>query len=108
MSCPDFRRGHMSRRKLLQIGALGPPCLSLSRRLEAEAKEPQRRATARSVILLFQFGGPSHLDSFDPKPDAPPEIRGEFATIPTALPGVRVSEHLPQLARLAGRYALVR
>src|SRR5262249_32841627 len=54
------------------------------------------------------FGGPSHLDSFDPKPDAPKEIRGEFGVIPTRVPGLRFSEHLPRLARLADRFALVR
>ena len=54
---------------------------------------------AKAVILLDLFGGPSHIDTFDPKPDAPAEIRGEFGTIPTVLPGVRVCEHLPLLAR---------
>jgi hypothetical protein len=60
------------------------------------------------VILLFQFGGPSHLDTFDPKPDAPREIRGEFGVIPTCVPGVQVTEHLPRMAKLADRYALLR
>ena len=55
-------------------------------------------APAKAVILLDLFGGPSHIDTFDPKPDAPPEIRGEFTTIPTVLPGIRVCEHLPLLA----------
>src|SRR5207247_10133658 len=75
---------------------------------ESKAGEHSRKATARSVILLFQFGGPSHLDSFDPKPDAPREIRGEFGVIPTNVPGIRVTEHLPRLARCADKYALVR
>src|SRR5262249_58617805 len=63
------------------------------------AKADSRRAPARAIILLDLFGGPSHIDTFDPKPDAPEGIRGEFGTIPTVLPGVRVCEHLPLLAR---------
>lgn len=63
---------------------------------------------ARSVIVVFTSGGQSQLDSWDPKPDAPEEIRGAFRTIPTTLPGLRVCEHLPRLAKLAHRYAVVR
>src|SRR5205814_2016673 len=62
----------------------------------------------RACILVFYYGGPSHLDTFDPKPDAPSEVRGEFATIATSAPGVRVTEHLPRLARVMHRVALVR
>jgi hypothetical protein len=62
----------------------------------------------RSCILIFYYGGPSHLDTFDPKPDAPREVRGEYRTIATSVPGVRVSEHLPLTARLMNRLALVR
>lgn len=91
----------------LQIGAVG--ALSLPQLLQAEHAVPTgRRSTAKSVILLFQFGGPSHLDTFDPKPDAPAEIRGEFASIPTNVSGRRICEHLPKLANLANRYSLVR
>jgi uncharacterized protein (DUF1501 family) len=106
--CADFLRARPSRRALLKAGAVGLAGLSLPALLRAEAEGRARKATARSVILLFQFGGPSHLDTFDPKPDAPRELRGEFASIPSAIPGVRVSEHLPRLARVAGQYALVR
>jgi hypothetical protein len=62
----------------------------------------------RSCILLFYYGGPSHLDTFDPKPDAPAEVRGEYRSVATAVPGIRVCEHLPQTARLMNRLALVR
>jgi hypothetical protein len=61
-----------------------------------------------SVILVFLTGAPSHLDMFDPKPDAPPEIRGEFKPIATKIPGVMIGEHLPRLASQADKYALVR
>src|SRR5207302_572669 len=62
----------------------------------------------RSVILIDLFGGPSHIDTFDPKPDAPPEVRGAFRSIPTVLPGLRVAEHLPRLARQLHRTCLIR
>jgi hypothetical protein len=63
---------------------------------------------ARSCILIFQWGGPSQLDTWDPKPDAPAEIRGEFATIATSVPGVHLSEHFPRLAAQAHRLAIIR
>jgi hypothetical protein len=115
IGCQDFLQMRMTRRRLLQIGGLGFGGLTLAQLLHAEAqtkqsssKGPGARATARSVILLFQFGGPSHLDTFDPKPQAPREIRGEFATIPTRVPGIQVTEHLPMLARCADKFALIR
>jgi hypothetical protein len=94
----------------LQVGGLGLGGLTLSQFLRAEAtsKSASHKSTARSIILLFQFGGPSHIDTFDPKPQAPREIRGEFATIPTCVPGIQVTEHLPLLARCADKFALVR
>jgi hypothetical protein len=72
---------------------------------------PTRAAPARrpkSVILVFLTGAASHLDTFDLKPEAPPEVRGEFTPIPTSVPGIRVCEHLPLTAARADRYALVR
>jgi hypothetical protein len=111
--CSDFRRTRLSRRKLLSAGGMGLLGLSLPGllRLRDAAANPSAEsapATARSVILLYQFGGASHIDSFDTKPEAPAEIRGEFKTIPTAVPSLRICEHLPRLARLADKYALVR
>src|SRR5437763_1177710 len=67
-----------------------------------------RDGPVRACILVFYYGGPSHLDTFDPKPHAPAEVRGEFRTIPTSVPGLRVCEHLPRLARLMHKVALVR
>jgi hypothetical protein len=107
-ACPDFLRQRMGRRAFLKVGGLGLAGLSLPGLLRAEAEKKRRKATAKSVILLFQFGGPSHLDTFDPKPNAPREIRGEFATIKTNVPGIHVTEHLPRLAKIADHYALVR
>ncbi len=66
------------------------------------------RAKARSCVLVWLNGGPSHLDMFDLKPDAPAEIRGEFKPIPAALDGVRICEHLPRIAKLLDRATLIR
>ncbi len=73
----------------------------------APPAESQRRRI-RSCIVIFYYGGPSHLDTWDPKPDAPTEVRGEYRTIATSVPGIRVCEHLPRVARLMDRLALVR
>src|SRR5262245_35266469 len=110
IGCRDFLQMKMSRRRLMQVGGLGLGGLTLAQLLRAEgqARNSSPHATARSVILLFQFGGPSHIDTFDPKPQAPHEIRGEFATIPTRVVGMQVIEHLPLLARCADKIALIR
>lgn len=63
---------------------------------------------ARSSIVIWQRGGVSHLDTFDLKPDAPREIRGEFRAIPTNVPGIRICEHLPRMARQAGKFTILR
>lgn len=102
MACP----GPPTRRDILRAGAVGSLSLStlLSQRGVAAGPEP----TARACILLFMWGGPSHLDTWDPKPNAPTEVRGPFASIPTRVPGLRISEHFPRLAKLADQYAVVR
>src|SRR5205085_12513474 len=69
---------------------------------------PKATPAARSVLRLFQFGGPRQFESFAPKPAAPAEIRGEVKAIPSSAPGTLVTEHLPRLAKLAHKYALVR
>ena len=102
--------GGWTRREWLRIGGLaGLAALTAAR---APAAEAQGRSTgfgrAKSVLLIFTGGGVSQLDTFDPKPDAPAEIRGEFRALPTSVPGTRICEHLPRLARLADRYALGR
>ncbi len=93
----------MTRRDLLRAGSLA----LLAGAGRTSAKAPQQ-AAARAVILLDLFGGPSHIDTFDPKPDAPDGIRGEFKTTPTTVPGIRVCEHLPLLARRLNKLAVVR
>jgi hypothetical protein len=105
----------ITRRELLQVGYSGLLGISLpallTQRAIAAKVERSKRDTARqpkSLILVFLTGAPSHLDTFDVKPDAPPEIRGEFKPLATKLPGVFVCEHLPRLAARANKYALVR
>src|SRR4051812_28662792 len=99
-----------SRRDWLRLAGLGLPLLPwLARRARAASARPSPGfGKAKSVILVYTSGGQSQLDTWDPKPAAPEEIRGAFHTIPTALPGVRVCEHLPRLARMADRYTILR
>ena len=97
----------LTRRQMLQAGAIGYLGLSLPRLLRAETLETAA-ATADACILIFLNGGPSHLDMWDMKPDAPAEIRGEFKPIATSVPGLQLSEHLPKLAAQMHRATLVR
>lgn len=95
-----------SRRAFLQVGALGTS-LTLAQSLRLHASEP-KPATKRSAIFVFLEGGPSHQDTFDLKPKAPAEFRGEFKPIATTAPGVEICEHLPELAKRAKDFAIVR
>src|SRR5262249_23655263 len=100
----------VSRRQLVQAGAmslLGTGLADLLR-LQAHAIPQPQRARAKAVVFIFQSGGPSQHETFDPKPDAPEGIRGEYGTTQTRLVGVRFCEHLPRLAARADRFAVVR
>jgi hypothetical protein len=105
--------GH-SRRDFLQIGLGGLLGLGMTDLLRLRAAEAAQAnpglAKSKNVncILVWLDGGPSHYETFDPKPDAPSEIRGEFATIPTAVPGVYFSECIPKLAKTFDKFAVVR
>jgi len=100
-------RGRLSRRAWLQMGGLGLLGLSLPALLKGESNHKAPPA-AKSCVLFLLHGGPSQLDIWDMKPGAPAEVRGEFSSIATTVPGIRVTEHLPRLARLANRYTIVR
>ena len=106
--CADYSKLQLNRRTLLKVGGLGMLGLTQAELLRAEAAGQTKFATAKSVIQLFQFGGASHIDTFDPKPKAPKEIRGEFQTVKSNVPGRLITEHLPKLAQIADRYSLVR
>src|SRR5262249_24471169 len=84
--------------------------MALPRLLQAQVVCEDRRAPgrAKSIILLNLFGGPSHLDMFDMKPEAPVEVRGGFHPIATSVPGVKICEHLPGLARWLHKATLIR
>jgi uncharacterized protein (DUF1501 family) len=98
-----------SRRWFLQTGLAGLAGLSLPDLLRCRAQAATPHAADRkAVILLWLSGGPSQLDTWDPKPDAPSEVRGPFRSIATKVPGVRVCEHLPLQASIMNRLALVR
>lgn len=96
-----------SRREALRIGGLSLLGLSLPRLLAAEQRVAIR-PRARSVIFYHHYGAPSHIDTFDPKPDAPDNIRGEFATIESAAAGFRVTDIMPRIAKVCDRLAVVR
>lgn len=97
----------ISRRSFLHIGGLALGGLSLPSLLRAEA-EAGAKATGKSVINIFLSGGPPHIDMFDLKPGAPKEYRGEFSPIATNVPGMEICELMPELARIADRYSVIR
>lgn len=103
-----FSHPTLSRRTALQAGAVGLLGLGLEHLTPLRAASGSANYPAKSVIYIFLSGGLAQHESFDPKPDAPDEIRGEFTTIPTKIPGVRITEHLPLLASRSDRWALVR
>jgi len=108
----------ISRREVLRIGGLGFTGLAWADMLRARAAAAPSGATrqargrsfgkAKACILIYNYGGPSHLDTLDLKPEAPAEIRGEFQPIATSVAGTSISEHLPRLAALANRYSIIR
>jgi hypothetical protein len=96
------------RRDFIQAGALGALGLTLGSYLRLAHAGEVRAAKAQSAIFIYLGGGPTHMDSFDMKPEAPAEYRGEFKPIPTRIPGVQICEHLPELAKCADKFAIVR
>ncbi|MFI5461117.1 MAG: DUF1501 domain-containing protein [Isosphaerales bacterium] len=106
--CPDFRATRrFSRRALLRAGSAGFAGLNLPAVLGA-SRPSTRPPRAKSIIFLHQFGGPSHIDTFDMKPGAPDGIRGTFSPIASSVPGTTITEHLPRLAKVMHRVAQVR
>src|SRR6185503_6879575 len=104
IGCEDFHRTlALSRRSFLQAGMMGMAGLSLSNLLRLEARAVAAGAATKrvnSVILLWMRGGPAQQETWDPKPDAPAEYRGEFGHIPTSVPGIIIDEFLPLSARI--------
>lgn len=98
----------IARRDFLRIGLAGGAGLSLANYLRLAAAGEVQPAKAKAAIYIHLAGGPSHLDTFDLKPDAPSEFRGTFNPIKTNVEGIEISEHLPKLAQCADKYALLR
>jgi hypothetical protein len=110
--CAEGRRAlRMNRRSFLRAGVLGASGLCLADLLRAEARAAAAGAPPtrqNSVIILWMRGGPSHIDMWDPKPDAPAEYRGEFGVMRSSVPGVLLSDMLPRSARVMHKWSIVR
>jgi len=98
----------VSRRSFLGVGAAGVFGLTLPAALRARAESPTGSSSDPNVILIWLDGGPSHIDMFDPKPEAPVEIRGEFGAIETNVKGTQISDKLPKLAKQTDKYSILR
>ena len=97
----------ISRREFLTIGGLALGGLALPQILAAEASAGVRNGH-KAVIMVYLPGGPPHQDMFDLKMDAPSDIRGEFKPIKTRVPGIEICEHLPRIASMMDKFALIR
>lgn len=107
----DAAMQRLSRRNFLRIGGIGVGGLTLAKLLAAEAAAGAPGEIARpkkSLIMIYLVGGPPHLDMWDLKPDAPVEVRGEFRPIRTNVPGIELCEHLPRMAKMMDKFAILR
>ncbi len=117
LGCEALRAASLAdRRGFLRAGVLGTAGLSLAQLLRSEASGSEAgaataggvRSRERSIIILWMRGGPSHIDMWDPKPDAPAEYRGEFGTSTTSVPGILLSDMLPQCGGVMEKWSIVR
>lgn len=108
LSRPECCGGRFTRREWLRIGGLLGLGLASPPVATAAQRSLSGMGRAKSVILVYTSGGQSHVDTWDPKPNAPAEVRGEFASIATRVAGTRVCEHMPRLAQLANHFTIVR
>jgi len=103
--------GRIGRRDFVRVGALSTLGLTMADLLRARAEASPTQAEqpkAKACIVLWMSGGPSHMDTFDLKPDAPASHRGTFKPINTTVPGMRICEHLPKLAQQADKFSILR
>ena len=114
-ACQNFQRTALSRRSLLRVGGMGLLGLTMPKILRAADPKTWTADTvkkiaprAKSVIFLYQFGGPSHIDMFDMKPDAPEAYRGPYKPISSNVPGIQVCERLPRVAKIMDKVTLIR
>ncbi len=107
--CPEFREAlRLSRRDFVKAGMLGAAGLSLADLLRSAARADAQPTRQPSVIILWMRGGPSHIDMWDPKPDAPAEYRGEFGTRTTSVPGILLTDMLPLCGRVMHKWSIIR
>src|SRR5215207_5374426 len=106
-ACPGFHDA-ISRRAALKVGGLGLLGLTMPRLLQAMERPHLIKPRAKSVIFLFQWGGPSHVDMFDMKPKAPDGIRGPYQPIASSCPQIMVGEKLPETAKRMDKVTLIR
>ena len=108
--CEEFRRNlAIDRRGFVKAGALGMAGLSLSQVLKAEsAVDPAKTSKEKSVIILWQRGGPSQHETWDPKPDAPQDYRGAFGAMSTNVPGIQICDLLPKCAKVMDKFSIIR
>ena len=102
---PTALEAGMTRRRWLEVAFAGSLVMPAS---SAAGSTPRTSGKAKSCIIIYLFGGPSHLDIWDLKPDAPAGIRGEFKPIRTNVPGIELTEHLPRISRLADKLTIIR
>ncbi|MDA1051671.1 MAG: DUF1501 domain-containing protein [Planctomycetota bacterium] len=108
-TCSEFRRQPISRRGFVRAGVLGAAGLSLADLLRGEAvAAPVAGKAVNSVIILWMRGGPSHIDMWDPKPDAPIDYRGEFGISDTNVPGIQLTDMLPMCGRVMDKWSIIR
>ena len=108
--CEEFRRNlAIDRRGFVKAGALGMAGLSLPQVLKAEsAADPAKTSKEKSVIILWQRGGPSQHETWDPKPDAPQDYRGAFGAMSTNVPGIQICDLLPKCAKVMDKFSIIR
>src|SRR4051812_8960183 len=113
-TCSQFRRlqvNQATRRGFLHAGVVGTAGLSLSQLLRSEAtgtSKPVQERAKNNVIILWMRGGPSHIDMWDTKPDAPAEFRGEFGTMNTSVAGIQITDMLPLSAKIMDKWSIIR
>jgi hypothetical protein len=108
LGCAEFRAGlALDRRSFVKAGVFGAAGLSLADLLRTEARAASKTRLP-SVIILWMRGGPSHIDMWDPKPDAPPEYRGQFGVSSTKVPGIQLSDLLPMCGRVMDKWSIIR
>ena len=110
IGCDEFRGTlrRPDRRAFVKAGAFGAGALALDGLLRAEDKLPTSQTKINNVILLWMRGGPSQHETWDPKPDAPAEVRGEFGATRTNVPGIQICDLLPMSAKIMDKWSIVR